>query len=278
MGNKLYGKMLNIMNYPTLTQSYKGRFPFKICTTSFIYPDMYAPNVSMLGDYVDEIELLFFDSVYEGSLPSGSQINELWALFKHHNLTCNIHLPLDISLGDSNPVKRLRAVDTVRHILQLTASLDASTCTVHFTYEEKSSLKQDIISWQKRLIRSFNDILRENVDPGLFSVENLAAYPFHWVDPVIAETGLHVCLDIGHFLQRGESFVSAFRKYHPITDILHIYGVKDHRDHLSVDLLPQKHLETLARILKDFSGTVSIEVFSFDALRSSLKTFDQLDI
>jgi hypothetical protein len=53
-----------------------------------------------------------------------------------------VHLPLDISLGDSDTPKRLHAVETVRHIIRLTAPLNPSTYTVHFTYEEKTARKQ----------------------------------------------------------------------------------------------------------------------------------------
>ena len=44
--------------YPSLTKSYKGFYPFKLATTSFIYPDDYMPNVKMLGSFFDEIVFL----------------------------------------------------------------------------------------------------------------------------------------------------------------------------------------------------------------------------
>ena len=55
--------------YPALPKSYKGIFPFKIGTTSFIYPDGYVQNVKMLAPYLDEIELILFESA-PGSLPT----------------------------------------------------------------------------------------------------------------------------------------------------------------------------------------------------------------
>jgi sugar phosphate isomerase/epimerase len=263
------------MNYPRLIKSYKGLFPFKICTTSFIYPDMYAPNVTMLGPYLDEIELLFFDSTYEKSLPTPSQIDELSGLFNQFQLTCNVHLPLDISLGDSDTRTRFHAVETIRHIIRLTAPLNPSTFTVHLTYEEKNRSQTDVELWRKRIIGSFDKILQENIAAEQFSVENLVEYPFEWVDDIIARTGLHTCIDIGHFLERDEDFESEFYKYASITDILHIYGVKDHQDHLSLDCLLEKSVKSLLRILKNFPGTVSVEVFSFDKLSTSLAVMDQ---
>jgi sugar phosphate isomerase/epimerase len=266
-----------LTTYPSLTKSYKRLFPFKICTTSFVYPDTYTSNVTMLGPYLDEIELLFFDSTYDGSIPSAAQIDELSVLFKKFELTCNVHLPLDISLGDSNTRKRLLAVETIKHIIRLTAPLTPSTYTVHFTYDEKNRSQTDIGLWQKRIMNSFDQILKENITPEKFSVENLVEYPFEWVDNIIAGTGIHTCIDIGHFLERGEDFETAFHKYASTTDILHIYGVKDHKDHLSLDCLSNKSIHSLINILKYFSGVVSVEVFSFDKLRTSLEVIEQWD-
>ncbi len=265
------------MAYPRLPKSYKKHFPFKICTTSFIYPDMYAPNIRMLGPYLDEIELLFFDSTYQGSLPSASQIHEIASLLKEFDLTCNVHLPLDISLGDSNKRKRLYAVETVRHIIRLGAPLNPSTYTVHFNYEEKSRGASDVKSWQMRILESFDKILQEKIPAEKFSVENLVEYPFEWVDPVIDRNGFHTCIDIGHFLERGEDFEAAFNKYASITDILHIYGVQGQLDHLCLDCLSAESVKSLINILKKFSGTVSVEVFSFENLSKSLAFMDQMN-
>ncbi len=49
-------------------KSYKGSYQFRLGTTSFIYPDHYLPNVKMLGPYLNEIELLLFESAYVGNI------------------------------------------------------------------------------------------------------------------------------------------------------------------------------------------------------------------
>ena len=99
--------------YPSLEKSYKNHYPFRLGTTSFIYPESYIPNVKMLGPYLDEIELLFMES---NSLPSKDQINELALLAKEYELTYNIHLPTDISIGASDSSIRLHAVETVKRV------------------------------------------------------------------------------------------------------------------------------------------------------------------
>ena len=96
--------------YPSLIKSYKGMYPFKIGTTSFIYPDHYIPNVKMLGPYLDEIELLLFESTGTDALPSKSVIAELSRLAKDFDLTYNVHLPTDISISDPDPKRQIHAV------------------------------------------------------------------------------------------------------------------------------------------------------------------------
>ena len=65
--------------HPALPKSYKSMFPFKIGTTSFIYPDNYVRNVNMLAPYLDEIELILFENT-PSSLPSKHEIKELFAV------------------------------------------------------------------------------------------------------------------------------------------------------------------------------------------------------
>ena len=70
--------------YPTLPKSYKGLFPFKIGTTSYIYPDGYIPNVEALAPYLEEIELLLFESSPANLLLSPAEISDLGRLAKKY--------------------------------------------------------------------------------------------------------------------------------------------------------------------------------------------------
>ena len=90
-----------------MTKSYKGLYPFRLATTSFIYPDHYVPNVKMLGPYFDEIELLLFESLQPDSLPDPTVIAQLSHLAEKYDLTYNVHLPTDISITDPRPSKQV---------------------------------------------------------------------------------------------------------------------------------------------------------------------------
>jgi hypothetical protein len=127
--------MKNQLNrYPSLTKPYKGLFPFKICTTSFIYPDHYIPNVKMLGPYLDEIELLLFESRGIDALPSRTVITELCRLAGEFDLSYNVHLPTDISISDRDPARQQHAVETMIRVMDLVRPLDASALILHVPF------------------------------------------------------------------------------------------------------------------------------------------------
>jgi hypothetical protein len=50
-------------------KNYRGRFPFKLSTTPYIYPDEIVPNVARLAPSFDEIDLVLFESRSLDSIP-----------------------------------------------------------------------------------------------------------------------------------------------------------------------------------------------------------------
>ena len=65
-----------------------------------------------------------------------------------------------------------------------------------------------------------------------------------------------------------------FNKYGVKTSVIHLHGVENGRDHLTLARLSKKPAAAVSWILKKFSGVVSLEVFSFEDLNSSLNFFE----
>ncbi|MEA3280455.1 MAG: cobamide remodeling phosphodiesterase CbiR [Thermodesulfobacteriota bacterium] len=263
--------------YPSLHKPYKGLYQFRLGTTSFIYPDNYISNVKMLGPYLNEIELLLFESAYD-SLPSKQEIKELSMLAKEFDITYDIHLPLDIYLGDKNPAIRRRAIDTIKQIVDLTLPLAPSIFTLHFSYDEaydEDSSDKDIVKkWQERIYESMDRLLSTGIKSRSIAIENLM-YPFEWAEKVISSLNLSVCIDTGHLILMNTDIIETFNKYHDRTSIIHIHGVEDSLDHLSLDKLADTETSDIMKILKTFAGIVIIEVFSYDNLQASLKYLEK---
>ncbi len=256
--------------YPSLTKSYKEIYPFKIGTTSFIYPDHYIPNVKMLGAYLDEIELLLFESIGADVLPSKSVIAELSRLAKDFDLTYNVHLPTDISISDPDPKRQIIAVDTMIRVIELVYPLSPSALTLHLPCVEGFLNQTAVKSWQDRVHGNLKKILSAAVPKEKIAIETLD-YSFEWLDDIIVDLDLKICMDLGHLMVQGYDIMEVFNKYAFRTSIIHLHGVENERDHLTLERLPIKLIEPVLRILKKFSGVVSLEIFSFENLNSSLK-------
>ncbi len=260
--------------YPLLSKSYKGRFPFNIGTTSFVYPDDYVPNVKMLGPYLENIELLLFESNYTGALPSKQVIGELAGLAKDFNLAYNVHLPTDISISSQDPQQKSIAVETITRVAERVAPLSPTTLTLHVPYEETSRDKDAVKSWQERVIQNLAKIRVNGIPGHLISIENLD-YPFEFLVPIISELDLTICLDCGHLILHGDDIEKFFNIYATKTAIIHLYGVQNNHFHGALDELSDKSMISITRLLAKFGGMVSLEVFSHAHLEASLKILEK---
>lgn len=254
--------------YPSLPKSYKGLYPFKLGTTSYIYPDYIIPNVKMLAPYLDEIELVLFESSSD-SLPSKEEIKGLSLMANEFDISYNIHLPTDILLSDPDPLIRRNVLETIKNVIDLTSPLSPTTYTLHLSYNETLFKKENVKNWQEIVYKSMRQLLASGIKSKIISIETLP-YPFEWVEKIITDLNLSVCIDIGHLIKHGFELETVFNKFFKATPIIHLHGVENHHDHLSLDRLPKKNIEPVIRILKRFTGVVSLEVFSYDHLNASL--------
>ena len=93
------------------------------------------------------------------------------------------------------------------------------------------------------------------------------------VRPIVAgdRYGVSICLDVGHLIRYELDIAELFNRYHLRISIIHLHGVENNQDHLSLDRLPKGDIAPILRILKQFGGTVSVEVFSYNDLSASLQ-------
>jgi sugar phosphate isomerase/epimerase len=263
-----------INNYPFLTKSYKGFYPFKIGTTSFIYPDLYVPNVRMLGPFVDEIELLLFESGPVASLLSEKVIGDLQRLSREFNLTYNVHLPTDIALSDPNPIRREQTVAKLLNIIERLERLSPSTCTLHLPLPADGSGVEPVRKWQDIVYGNLVKMVQSGVPAERIAVETLD-YPFEIMETIINELNLSICMDVGHLIMQGDDIQTFFNRNAGAVVIIHLHGVQDGKDHLSLDRLPGIQLQPVLEILQKFKKTVSLEVFNFEYLQASLNVLEK---
>ena len=253
-----------------LPRSYKKRFPFSLATTSYIFPDRIVPNVSRLAPFLDEIELVLFESGEDANLPDEDELRALANLSLHEEISYNVHLPIDIFLGHKNEDVRSKDVSVIKKVIERTSRLHPSLYTLHFDLGDESKIE----TWRKSIRRSVKEILKCGVPSRRISIETLG-YPFEWVEEIVKEFDFSICIDIGHILISGYNLEVYFKKYLADTSIIHLHGFENGTDHLGIDRLPESSVALILSALRDYKGVLSLEVFSLDDLRKSLIVLEE---
>jgi sugar phosphate isomerase/epimerase len=255
-----------------MNPSFKHCYPFRLATTSFIYPDSYSANVARLGALVDEIELLLFNS---SQLPTKREIGELKQMALSLDITYNVHLPLDVQLGHRDATVRNRSVYMLANAIERVAPLGPTTHTLHLTFD-KNDGTADVTAWQQRCVASVTQLLEHTaIASEMISVETLDFEP-QWLKPMCEQLNLAVCVDVGHVILYGFDLPAVLQSFGSKISILHLHGVDNGKDHLSLDRLDAKAQEMVVSHLQNFTGSVSLEVFSEESFSHSLACLAQL--
>jgi len=263
------------MLYSPLAKSYKRAFPFRLATTSYIYPDKIIPNVTLLAPFFDEIELVLFESEANDNLTGEMEINTLIDLSIHQDVGFNIHLPIDIFLGDRSEEVRSKGALIVKKMIERTLPLGPSFYILHFDLRNRNEQEEsNVEAWHGHIIRSVKEIMECGIEPNRICIETLG-YPFEWIEDIVRGFELSICLDIGHVLMHGQDLQLYLKRYLPQASIIHLHGFQNGIDHLGIDRLYEPDLKLILSHLDDYKGIVSIEVFSINDLMRSLTILEE---
>jgi sugar phosphate isomerase/epimerase len=254
--------------FPPLTTVCKGRFPFPVACPSFVYPAGYEENVRCLAPFVDEIQLLFFESEPQG-LPSPALIQELSGLAAGCGIGYNIHLPSDVYPGHPDPDERRRAAEAIHTIMQRCQDLSPSTFTLHLERNPAGTENLPVERWQQYLLESLEFMLPPETPTRKISIETLD-YPLEWVAPVIEAMDFSVCMDMGHLLVHGIDLRAFYENWKDRITVVHLHGVDGNEDHLSLDRLSDEQMRTVFGLLQALKKVVVLENYSCPRLNASL--------
>ncbi len=250
-------------------------FPFRLGTTSYIYPDAIVPNVAKLAPFLDEIELVLFESEGQDNYPDEAELRDLMNFSFNGEVAFNVHFPIDIFLGDRDEEIRSRGISVVKKVIERTLCLKPSLYTLHFDVRDKNGREEtDMEAWRRRILRSAEEMKALGIDLERISIETLS-YPFEWIEDILKKFGFSVCLDIGHMLIYDLDIGGYLKKYLSQTSIIHLHGIENGIDHLGIHRLNGKMVDLILSKLQRFTGILSIEVFSFGDLKNSLEVLEQ---
>jgi sugar phosphate isomerase/epimerase len=253
----------------------KGRYPFRIGCTSYVKPDDIIPNVEYMAGYVDDIELVLFESPEISNLPSSADVDRLAELAAEHSLTYSVHFPTTHQAWGVN-AEAFRS--DLKKVVELAAPLDPFAWILHFEGLKSGSSDNVIAEWRgscDAALRALGGAIR---DMSRVSVENLS-YPWILHAGVVRDHGASLCLDIGHlWLSDPHAWEEGVLGMLPHTRVVHFHGLKDGRDHLSLGKSERKPLEVFISHLRKsgYSGLVTLEVFSEPDTAESLEIMAEL--
>jgi len=241
----------------------KQSFDFRLGTTSYIVPAPLLPNCRVLSAYVDDIELLLFESEDFSNMPSAAEIADLQALALEHDLTYTIHLPMDTWLGDADPAVREASIERCRRVIELCKPLEPFAYVLHCHADRGRSRQEapsaDMSRWLANHRLSIAALLESGIEAKRIAVETLA-YPFAPVAELVRELGLSVCLDVGHLLVAGYDLEQHIEELMPLTRVVHLHGVEGGRDHKGLSHWDRARLRSLLAAAAG-ERVVTVEVF-----------------
>lgn len=238
--------------------------PFRLGTTSFIYPAGWAANVGRLTGRVEDVELLFFETG-QGALPRPSEIAELRALKERAGLTYSVHTPLAPGLASPDEASRKAAVLAVLQTMEAAMPLAPDAWILH-VYQRGSGIDPpptDLHAWRRRACLSLKEILMTGVEPAKICLESLD-YDFRTIEPVLDELGLSAAIDLGHCRRDGRDPLALLQRTIHRARVVHWHGVDSSgKDHSSIAHWPREDARSVLRTLFEarYTGVLTLEVF-----------------
>jgi len=255
--------------------------PFRLGVPSYVYPADILPNVKALAPYVDDIELVLFESgkpeVSASNIPSHDVIRSLDELARANDLTYTVHFPIDRHLGSSDAGERRALQKQMLAIMDRMRSLRPFAYILHLEGVTQDSDRERVQTWQNDIADLLPALIERAGDPSLLCVENLN-YPFAWCEGLLNRFNLGVCIDCGHLWVGNDNVETHLQRHLPKTRVIHLHGVRDGRDHLALAALPPTRLLQLLNSIDKFTGVLTLEIFNYEGVRDSLVCLNQLSL
>jgi len=238
--------------------------PFRLGSTSYVYPGDLVENAQRLRPVVDDVELVLFHTPARSNMPDDVTIARL-AEVAGDGLTFSLHLPTHLRLTHHDVGERNRSTDQAAELIERCHPLPLSGIVVHLEGGEPSDGDRGAWEkWQRAAIGTLSALVPLRAVP--LCVENIERYPFELLLPVVECSGVDLCLDIGHLWKMGRNAGPLLRAWLPRASMIHLHGWDGTRDHRALTVTPPAALGAILSELAEsrWRGLLTLEVFQED--------------
>jgi sugar phosphate isomerase/epimerase len=256
--------------------------PFIISAPTMVFGMDLVENVTKLSQVVTHVEIVLFQTPDLHNIPDEQTINTVKEILAEKNLTCSVHLPASLEVAAEDIRKRNSAAQTAAEIVEHMDTLNPTNYVLHVPitaptltaqpgcYIHEHQLSQ-YDAWSERALRALAEMqTRTGLNQRLL-VENINFSPA-FLEPLWREGLCAFCLDIGHLLLGRESAGYHLQRYLPVIKEIHLHGVIEWDEHLSLDVLPMERVRAWLQLLEKFRFTdiMNLEVFDPQDLEKSM--------
>jgi sugar phosphate isomerase/epimerase len=256
--------------------------PFRIGAPSIVFGKNLLENVDRLAGRVDHIEILLFHTPTLHNFPSPAQIKAVKTMGDGEGLSFSVHLPASLEIAARHREKRQKSVGMVAELINLTNELNPTGHILHIPVTPptltavpgqyfNANDRNRFDGWSQRAMDSLVTIQSRIDASNRILVENINYSP-RFLE-IFWKSGMCCfCLDMGHLVLGGESVSEIMGHFMPVVKEIHLHGVREDEEHLSLTVLPRARLSRWVNLLldADFRGIVNLEVFTSEDLQTSL--------
>lgn len=240
--------------------------PYRLGSTSYVWPAGLVANVRRLGSLVDDVELVLFDLEDQSNLPDEETVAELQVLARAHDLTYTVHLPLDL-----NPACTA-SLEKAGKVLDCTRELSPRAYVLHLDGRavEGDPDRATVARWRRGARQALRAVEGMVDEPERLCVENLENYSPEHLLPLLAETPASLCIDVGHLWLTGRDPLAFLEAHLAHTRVIHLHGASQ-RDHQSLRRQGTGPVAAVLSLLaaRLFDGVLTLEVFGREDFASS---------
>jgi len=264
---------------------------FKIGAPSMIYGKSVVRNAEMLsrsGIGLCFTEILLFHTPELHNIPTIRELQSLIEIQDRTQTAYTVHLPAFLEIASNNREIREKSIRLIIDIWLETSILQPAYYILHIPVTPptlvtvpgqyfKSGSSQSWGDWTSLAMESLRRIRASVGDMHNLLIENINYSPY-FLEPFFKADYGRFCLDIGHLLLGDENVPEVLEHFRDQIREIHLHGVKDYTEHLSLDVLSRdKVVEWLSYLSRwNYQGFINLEVFSPGDLETSLEVVSDI--